>query len=129
MPKEGRNKEPRLAGAAPSLETACEGKRAALSQLQLSLTGLSLASAEKGRLVTGGPSVIRACTLEMGVSSVVIHKLYQMENDVIYLERSGLETELSSLSPFLVLEDLGLSSDSYLIEFVGGGCRDRKTER
>lgn len=39
-----------------------------------------------------------------------------MENDFIYLERPGLETELSSLSPILVLEDSGLSSDSFLIE-------------
>ena len=108
-------------------------ERAASFQLQLSLIGLSLASAEKGRLVTGGPFVIRACALEMGISSVVIHKLYQMENDFIYLGRSGLETELSSLSPFSVLEDSGLSSDSCLTECGEreGGKRqtDRETDR
>lgn len=123
MPKKGKNKEQTCHWLVPLCPWR---KESSLSQLQLSLSGLSLASAEEGRLVTGGPSVIRACTLEMGISSVVIHKLYQMENDFIYLERSGLEMELSSLSAFLVVEDSGLSSDSCLIGWVGRG---RQTQR
>ena len=66
-------------------------ERAASFQLQLSLIGLSLASAEKGRLVTGGPFVIRACALEMGISSVVIHKLYKIWT------RNGIEFSVSFL--------------------------------
>lgn len=59
--------------------------------------------------------MIRAC--EAGISCTVIPKVYQMENGFIYLERSRLEIELSSLS-FLVLEDLVPYSESCLIECV-----------